>query len=388
MNRAFFELSEDLKQLYNSAFHSQNDSEIFLFFRKLLAFLESDSSSYNTLFLFENPLKNQTKREFMQNVHGKCWKFLNEKKNNPDKAISGAAMCYIGMGHDYGMFELEGDVEKAVEAYIMSSQLGDGLGTYRLGQCFELGRGVERDYDRALHLYRCAAKQGNVEALHIYGTVLTYGCLGMEEDERMGLHYMTQAALKASSIYPYPLYDIGRWYEIKRETLDTITDERYSFEMYKRGGALADPNSQYRIAKAYENGELQKEKSVNSAVVWYKRAAENGQIDAQLMLFGFYASGTAGVEKDFSRSYYWALRAGTRGNARAVFFLGEYAMSGLGVQRDVLLGLWWYTISASMGSYEARIKMKETRAEIEKRDFGPDIVIKCCGIVFCRYYRD
>jgi len=379
INNAFFELTDDLKGDYVAAFASGSDKAVFKFLRKLLGFIESDSSSFNVLILLENPLKNEEKLHFMQNLHRTCRTFLEEKKRSRDRGTSGAAMCYLGVGHEYGLFGLGQDSEEAFECYLVASRLRHGLGTYKLGQCFEQGKWVEEDARNALHLYKCAAKLGLVEAQHVYGSILMYGSLGAEVDEKMGLHYVSRAALAATSVYPYPLFDMGKWYERKRTTLDSITDEKYSFELYKRGAGLNDPNCQYRIAKCYENGELQKGKSVESAVVWYKRAARYGQVDAQMMLFGFYSSGVAGaLDKDFGSSYFWAMRAGMKGNARAVFFLGEYARSGTGVQQDILLGLWWYMISASMGSYEAKIKVRETKAEIERRDIGPDIAYRCC----------
>lgn len=389
INNSFFKVTEELQREYHKSFTSEDDSKIFFFLRKLLQFVENDNSAYNVLLLFENPLKDDKNRNFINDLNRNCRDFLESKKMSSDKHTSGSALCYIGVGYEYGFFECPKDYREAFDSYLISSQLNHDLGTYRLAQCFEQGKGTSRDSEKALYFYRCAAKLGLIDALHVYGSILANGYLGTKSDQKTGLHYMSLAAVKASKLYPYPLFDIGKWYETKQESLDITVDEQYSFDVYMKGANLNDPNSQYRIAKCYENGELKRSKSLSTAVAWYKKAAENGQIDAQMMLFGFYSAGVMNsVRKDFGKSYYWALRAGIKGNARAVFFLGEYARSGTGIKQDILLALWWYTVSASMGSYEAKIKMRETKAEIERRDIGPEIPYMCCGIVVYKYYDD
>lgn len=389
INTASYKLTDELKKEYYSSFNSENDSKKFKFLRKLLCFVENDSSSYNALILFENPLKNKENKNFINELNNKCREFLDLKKNSENKHIRGSAFCYIGVGYEYGLFEYFLDYESAFNNYLISSRISHDLGTYKLAQCYEQGKGTEQDPDKALYFYRCAAKLGLVDALHVYGTILVKGNLGNGEDQKTGLHYVSLAAVKASKLYPFPLYDIARWYETKQTNLDLPVDEKYSFEVYMKGAMLDDPNSSYRIAKCYENGELGKPKCINTAIEWYKKAAENGQADAQMILFGFYSSGVSNcLKRDMLKSYYWAICSSARGNARAAFFLGEYSRSGIKSEPDILLSLWWYTISSTLGSYEATIKMRETRAEIEKRDIGPEIPYMCCGIIIFKYYDD
>lgn len=77
---------------------------------------------------------------------------------------------------------------------------------------------------------------------------------------------------------------------------------------------LQDPNCQYRIAKCLENGELGKQQNAVGSVKWYTMAAQLGQVDSQLKLFGYYSFGIPGiVQRDLSSSYFWALKAGAKG---------------------------------------------------------------------------
>ena len=55
--------------------------------------------------------------------------------------------------------------EKAVRWYTQAAEQGMPRAQYLLGWCFENGKGVEKDLDRALHLYRQAAEQEYKEAV-------------------------------------------------------------------------------------------------------------------------------------------------------------------------------------------------------------------------------
>lgn len=375
MNERYYQITEQLKTDYHKSFNSGDDQLIFNFLRKYMQFIEDDSSSYNILILFENPSYNEENRYFLRDLNRNCRNFLESKEKSDDKETIGLVFCYIGFGYEYGLFEYYRDYEAAYEKYLISTQLNNDLGTYRLAECYEQGKGTSRDIDRAFYFYRCAAKLGIVDALHVYGSMVK------TKDQKTGLHYLSCAAIKADKIYPHPLYDIGKWYETKQETLDVSMDEEYSFDVYMKGAKLGDPNCQYRVAKCYENGELKRSRNMKKAVHWYKLAAENGHVDAQMILFGLYSTGIPNVlERDLSKSYYWALRAGIKCNPRASLYLGAYSREGLGVEKDLLLSLWWYMISATMGSYEAKIKYEETRREVERRDLGPEIPYKCCFI--------
>jgi len=384
MKRKHVRLSDEIKAEFYRAFEQDDDEKIFLFFRQFLKYIENDDSPFNILLCFTNPLKDDENKEFLKCFDRTCKEFLDSRshyrhdssKNN----TTGSAMCFIGVAHEYGLLGYDLDREKAFDHYFLSAQLNNHLGTYKLAQCHEKGIGTDVDREKALYFYRCAAKLGLTDALHTYGSILANGYLDAEVDEKTGLHYLSLAAIKANKIYPYPLFDIGRWYEKKREGQDNSAEMAYSFEVYLKGAYLNDPNCQYRVAKCLSDGELNQKKNLQKSIEWYKKAAQSGQIDAQLKLFGFHFSGINGIlRRDLGIAYFWALRAGTKGCPRAVFYLGEFAMNGSGVKQDILLALWWYKIASTLGSREGSIKWEQTNREVMKRDSGPKLPPSCCG---------
>ena len=55
----------------------------------------------------------------------------------------------------------DGFLPAAGRLFQAASQRGEVAGTCSLGLCYELGRGVDRDMDKALELYRQAAEHYN-----------------------------------------------------------------------------------------------------------------------------------------------------------------------------------------------------------------------------------
>lgn len=392
MNSMYFGIPEELQNEFREYFIRDNndndDSNRFNFFRKFIVFVENDVSSFNHLILLENPLKNMKYFEFMKSMNDTCKEFLESKSQLPDESDTrktlGNAFCYKGTAYEHGLFGYKKDFISACENYLISSRLNNSFGTYKLAQCYEKGKGTERDANRALYFYRCAAKLGLTDALHVYGMLLAKGGLGAEIDEKTGLHFLSLASVQSDKIYPYAQFDIGKWYETVKEGLDVNVDEKYAFDIFMRGAKLNDPNCQFRIAACFDKGQLGAPKDLEKAAFWYHRAAEGGHIEAQMILADFYRTGLGNrIKRDLKASYFWILEAGTRGCSRAVLYLGEYSMGGSGLKPDILLAMWWFMISAEMGLPEAKVKYEETKKEVERLDDGPQIPNTCCGFFCC-----
>eukprot|EP00956_Cyclotella_meneghiniana_P042777 scaffold249315_cov39-Cyclotella_meneghiniana.AAC.5 len=86
-----------------------------------------------------------------------------EKYNDPH-AIETLGCCY-----DLGQYGFPSDHTKAIELYKRSSKLGSAAGHYNLGKSYILGRGVDKDVNKAKHHYEMAAMMGHVIARHNVG---------------------------------------------------------------------------------------------------------------------------------------------------------------------------------------------------------------------------
>lgn len=87
-----------------------------------------------------------------------------------------------------------GRYKKAVSHFESASQLGYSKAQYNLGQCYELGQGVELDLAKAVNLYERAAEQDHPLALYKLGMYHYHGLGATPEDESVGFKFMQRAA--------------------------------------------------------------------------------------------------------------------------------------------------------------------------------------------------
>jgi TPR repeat protein len=83
-----------------------------------------------------------------------------------------------------------------------------------------------------------------------------------------------------------------------------------------------------------------------------KKAAEQGNVNAQLYLATKYRSGE-GVPKDYKKSAYWTKKAAEQGNVNAQYNLGYMYVKGQGVIKDYVEAYAWGNIVAAQGDKDA-----------------------------------
>ena len=98
---------------------------------------------------------------------------------------------------------------KAVEWYTKAAEKGDMLAQYNLGICYEHGRGVTKNYNKAVEWYTKAAQQGYEGAENNLGTCYRYG-RGVPNDDSKAVKWYTKAAEKG---YTLAQYNLGVCYE-------------------------------------------------------------------------------------------------------------------------------------------------------------------------------
>lgn len=353
------------------------NTSTFLKIKEILKNVEEENR-LNYIFNMTNPLENKKENQnnnFNNNLYvnnNSYLKFLLECADGEKKlfknAPSALAHAYLGIVYELGVFGTKKDYKKAYDYYLTATKQSNALGTFRLAQFYEKGLWKPKNYKKAVTFYRCAAKLGLIEALHTYGSILFYGDLCSQKDVSSGLFYLKLAVKKATKEYPYPYYDLGKAYESNNKLSDIPSDDKYAFYLYEKGAELGCPNSQYRIARAYEFAELGKLKNMKDALYWYKLSASNGQIDAQLALSTFYFTGLNNLlEVNYSNAYMWALKSAAKGHSAAAYCVGEYIENGIGVKKDLVHALWWYSISNVLGNIRAKSKVEHIKRIIANR---------------------
>jgi TPR repeat protein len=105
----------------------------------------------------------------------------------------------------------------------------------------------------------------------------------------------------------------------------------------------------YRAAgDALPHHPLQSADYYKQAVVWYRKAADQGSIPAELHLAALYRDGGKGFARDMAQAAVWYRKAAEQGDVTAQAFLGVLYSIGQGVPRDDVEAYFWLDLAASV----------------------------------------
>lgn len=151
---------------------------------------------------------------------------------------------------------------KGCELFLRAAEKGYAPAQYRLGYCYESGKGVEQNYTTANQWYAKAGEQGHVDAQY-----------------KLGHSYRT-----------------GRGTQIDLPT---------ALVWYKRAAASGDRDADYNVGWMYSTGQGTKADQ-QEAYRWFLEAAIHGEPGAQFEVAGRLMEGN-GIQKDAELAYSWCL---------------------------------------------------------------------------------
>lgn len=261
---------------------------------------------------------------------------------------------------------------------ISAEQEGHALAQSNLGVMYANGEGVPKDYQKAMFWYRKAAEQGNAEGQHGVGLMYILG-MGVAQSWTEALPWLRKAADQGFAASQYNLgvmYEYAQgvpanldlaenWYRKAadqrfgkaQEALSRLAAARQqqpqtkpAQETVAQGSRQAsavkplqtqnaaasqdklgqlqsaaergDAEAQYELAEALRNGKgITKNEKL--ALVWYRFAADQGHLDAQIQMGLAYQYGDEGVQKSIPQAMNWYLRAAEKGHTGAQYALAE-----------------------------------------------------------------
>lgn len=83
------------------------------------------------------------------------------------------------------------------------------------------------------------------------------------------------------------------------------------------------------------------------AALWYRKAADQGNIPAQIHLAELYRDGR-GVPRDMEQAVVWYRKAADKGDAGAQGSVGLLYSVGMGVQQDYIEAYYWLSLAAAV----------------------------------------
>jgi TPR repeat protein len=284
------------------------------------------------------------------------------RARNKDKYISDAskivkrlvhdgfpdAMFYMADCYGSGELGLQSDPKEAFSLYQSAAKAGHAEAAYRTAVCCELGQeeggGTRRDAVKAVQWYRRAAALGNIPAMYKMGILLLKGLLGQPRNPREAVTWLKRAADGADEENPHALHELGLMYEGTSPNSDAIVrNEEYSRDMFTKAAELGYKFSQYRLGVAYENGLMGVPVDARLSIIWYTRAAAQGEHQSELALSGWYLTGAEGIlQQSDTEAYLWARKAASAGLAKAEYAMGYFSEVGIGVPSNLEDAQRWY----------------------------------------------
>ncbi|KAI8081144.1 hypothetical protein BDF21DRAFT_418500 [Thamnidium elegans] len=271
------------------------------------------------------------------------------------------AQFFLANCYGSGTMGLQTDPDKAFSLYIQGSKQSHPGCTFRAAVCYEVGAGTKRDKNHAIQFYRKAANLGDSVAMYKLGMILLKGFLGQPKNPREGISWLKRASQQVDEDHPHALHELGLAYE-KEGIPSVIPDLNYARELFTQAAQYGYAPSQFKLGLAYENGFLNCPVDPRRSIAWYSKAAEQGDIEAEFALSGWYLTGAEGVlPQSDSEAYLWARKAADKGNAKAEYAVGYYTETGTGTRQSLEEAKRWYMRAAAQNYRRAMQRLTELK---------------------------
>ena len=204
---------------------------------------------------------------------------------------------------------------------------GDAAAQFNLGWMYAYGDGVPQDYAQSLVWYRKAAEQGHAGAQHNLGVMYRDGH-GVPQDYAQALVWLRKAADQGDA---HAQDNLGWMYA---QGLGVAQDCAQAVAWYRKAASYNQGffGAQNNLGVMYrDEGQYGAQNNLGwmyvhgrgvpldyaHALIWLRKAAEQGYADAQNNLGVMYRDGSHGVPEDYAQALVWCLKAADQGNADA-----------------------------------------------------------------------
>jgi TPR repeat protein len=128
---------------------------------------------------------------------------------------------------------------------------------------------------------------------------------------------------------------------------DVPQDFAEAAKWFRKAADQGNADAQFKLGTMYDSGQGVP-RDYAEATKWFRKAAEQGAVAAQYNLGLMYSSGQ-GVPQDFIEAAKWYGKAAEQGHPEAQFNLGVCCEDGRGVLQDYLEAAKWYGRAAGQG---------------------------------------
>ena len=245
-------------------------------------------------------------------------------------------------GFDYAQFDLgcmylDGDgvpqdLVEAVKWFRKSAEQGYSRAQSSLGAMYEIGQGVPQDFAEAIKWYSKAADRGNAVAQNNLGVILADGKV------------LPKDYLKAAELFRQ---------STNQENVEAL---RNLGRLYRNGQGVARDsaeaaNHEDAIAQLYIGCRYSLVQKHAEAVIWFDRAAEQGNVNAQLCLGAMYYEGIL-FAQDFDEAFKWLIKASKQQDLEAQW---QFILGHIFYFKKSAEAVDWFRRAAEQGDVKAQL---------------------------------
>ena len=263
----------------------------------------------------------------------------------------------LGLGEYYVLTQ---DYPQSIAWFQRSADKHFAGGYYGLGEAYDLGRGVTRDYRKAMIQYLKATELPEAE-MHI-GELYAQGH-GVKQDYSQAADWYRKAGSVEADLALGSMYQTGSG--VKQDDAEALQWYRKAADAEGAGDAQA----QYRLGLLYERSKSLQD--YKQAATWYQRASQQGVAGAQLNLGLLYSSGK-GVPADPAKAVQQFQMAANQGDGQAQYQLATSFAAGAGVRADPFRAYQWLSIAkASLDGKDPAASLAAEKLKDLERQLSP-----------------
>jgi len=291
------------------------------------------------------------------------------------------AQAMLGRLYEFGL-GVDADAQKAEEYYSRAAEKDNVQGIFFLGELYLTGNGIEKDYERAYELFVQAAKIGIPEA-HLNLGIMYFEGYGVNQDFEKASSYfksvlasgLSTTTARAEYYHAEMLhYGIGMHPDCNAALMKyrSVTDKgkhikklevaysayeednielalAYYEKLSEMGNGVAQANAGWIYDEYQKEGIMSTDfgNSLDLAVKFYSRAADQGNEYSHLRLGDYYYYGIGNITVDYSKAASYYRYIGNH-HPQAHFNLGYMHQYGEGVKKDIYLAKRYYDHTLQM----------------------------------------
>ena len=239
--------------------------------------------------------------------------------------------------------ELQKNYEQAIDLLKRAAQQGHPLAMYNLALHYRDGVGVQRDFGQAAEWFAKAAESGLVSAMVEHGLALKTG-RGQpfsRANPRRAVEWLLRAADAGSLRAKFELgkiYQRGAYCNCDEDTTTNVNrDSELALLWFSRAAEAGDTDAQVRVALIMEAGTGLPSPQPGIAERYWRLAARSGDAYAQVELANRLHSGLLLVKEEYGEKEVINLlkRAMSQGSAQAAVELAHiYRKGEVGVEKN------------------------------------------------------